>query len=140
MMQSYYILINKGHWLVFNAKYDLKWEMIKGLAVVVIFSSIIKKSNLSVIVKTVTKMVTGCLGTITCCHICIRWQKVVLVSYEKYWTLPVLDPIFFIFDYFINLISVRRNVRRLLGDVHSIWLRHSLLVSLSSCRNVCSSK
>ena len=47
------------------------------------------KSNLSVLVKTVAKMVTGCLRMMKSCHICLCDQKVVLVGYEKYGTLSI---------------------------------------------------
>ena len=41
------------------------------------------QSNLLGLVKTVTKMVTGCLQTMKSCHICIRGLKFVLVGYEN---------------------------------------------------------
>ena len=42
-------------------------------------------SNLSVLVKAVIKMMTGCLKNYESCHICIRWLKSVFFYLWKIW-------------------------------------------------------
>ena len=52
--------------------------------------------------KTVTKMVTGCLGTMKSCHVCIRWLKSISSLLWKRW-----DSVYVCISYFLKLSSVK---------------------------------
>ena len=81
---SYYI--NRTFWGVgaflyhVGCKY-LLLSLIKNTCLILLSHLIL--SNLSVLVKAVTKMATGCLGTIKNCHICISNKKLVFIELWK---------------------------------------------------------